>query len=138
VSYFATISGIDLGDAHVDGLAFVPADQAQVFVRDLAPKIAALDGEPVYFCDDSRTGSSSDFVGGAQDFAADRGSLDGHPMLQLLALCDRAGGVLRIWWAHDQPNDFQRVVLCKSSSEVMLFVLDQSNPTSWNVRLAPS
>jgi hypothetical protein len=137
VSYFATVSGVNLGGAHVDGLTFVPADQAQDYIRDLVPKIAALDGEPVFFCDDKKTGTSSDFVGAAEDFAFERGTLDGHAMLQLLALCERTRAVLRIWWAQDGPDDFQRVVACKTASEAVQFMLAATNPMGWHVRLAP-
>jgi hypothetical protein len=137
MSFFATVSGVDLSAAHVEGLKFVPATEAQDYIRDLVPKIAAADGQPVFFCDDTRTWTSSDFVGGAEDFAASHGTLDGHPMLDLLALCERTGAVLRIWWAHDNPDDFDRVVSCKSVKEAVQFMLDQTNPIGWHVRLAP-
>ncbi len=59
MSYFATVSGADLSSATVPGLSFVPAQRAQRYVRELASQIGALDGQPVFFCDDGRTGTSS-------------------------------------------------------------------------------
>ena len=54
MSYFATISGAKLEGDQIDGLRLVPALAAQEYVRTRVPAIAALDGEPVYFCDDTR------------------------------------------------------------------------------------
>jgi hypothetical protein len=137
MSYFATISGRDLSNARIHSFSIVPAEQAQDYVRRLVPRLAALDGEPVYFCDDTATGTSHDFIGGAQDHTAEHGTLAGHPMTQLLDLCDRTGAVLRIWLARDGPSDFEDVVSCKSTSEAARLMLEKQAAGFWNFRIAP-
>jgi len=137
LSYFATISGANLEGAQVDGLAFVPAISAQDYVRNLVPAIAALDGEPVYLCDDTTTGTSDDFIGSAQDQATEFGSLEDHPMVRLLALCEQKKAVLRIWYPHSSPTDFERAVSCRSALEAVSLMIEQGYAGHWYFRVAP-
>ena len=137
MSYFATVSGADLAGAQVDGLLLTPASKAQSYVRDLAPAIASLDGEPVYFCDDTTTGTSDDFIGSALDQVAALGTLEGHPILQLLALCQRENAVLRIWYPRSRVTDFERAISCNSVAEASRLMVEQGYAGHWYFRVAP-
>ena len=137
MSYFATAAGVDLEGAQVDGLAFTRVADAQLYVARLAPKIARADGEPVYLCDDMHTGTSDDFVASAVTFAAENGTLNQHPILELLSMCHRTGAVLRVWWANDEAMAFEHVQSFTSIPQAVQFMLNVSNPTGWNFRYAP-
>jgi hypothetical protein len=135
MSYFATIAGPHVGDVSIDGVTLIEPAKAQEYVRQRIPAIASLDGEPVYFCDDNVTGTSDDFIGDAKNYALEHRTLTGHPIMQLLWLCDRTGAVLRIWNAGS--FDFRDVVSCKNASEAaQMMVVDQRN-SHWHVRVAP-
>jgi hypothetical protein len=137
MSYFATVSGAILDGERVDTLTLVPADQAQDYVRERISDIASFDGEPVYFCDDNATGTSDDFIGSAIEYAAEHGTLDGHPMLQLLKLCERTKAVLRIWYPREKATDFQRAVSCSGAMEASRLMVKQLYSGHWYFRVAP-
>ena len=137
MSYFATVSGPRASAIQVRGLRLVPVRDAQSYVRGLEEHLSASDGTPVYLCDDGTTGTSHDFVGGAEDYAAEHGTLIGHPMLDLLDICEKNGVVLRIWWADDRSDAPDRVITCKTAAEASANMLDPGNPRGWHVRLVP-
>ena len=58
MSYFATISGVDLNMLHIAGVSFTPSNQAQDYLRTLAVELGDLDGLPVYLIDDGVTDTS--------------------------------------------------------------------------------
>src|SRR5262245_21320283 len=117
MSYFATLSGADLSAERVPGLVFTPVFEAQEYVRKLAAAIAALDGSPVYLCDDGRSRISHDFICDAEDFVRKKQMLAGSPLEPLLEICDRRGAVLRVWWPDNTPNAYTKTVNARNRTE---------------------
>ena len=134
MSHFATLSGADVSAERVPGLVFVPASEAQEYVRKLAPAIAGLDGAPVFFCDDRTTWTSHGFICDAEDFVRENETLAGSPLEPLLDLCDRRGAVLRVWWANDGPNDYEQTERARNRTELLHLLLTQPTCPAWRIR----
>jgi hypothetical protein len=134
MSSFATISGADVSEERVPGLVFTLASEAQEYVRKLSPAIAALDGAPVFLCDDGRSWTSHDFICDAEDFVRENETLAGSPLEPLLDLCERRGAVLRVWWADNDPNDYEQVARARDRSELLHLLLTQPACPGWRIR----
>jgi hypothetical protein len=133
MSHFATLSGADLSAERVPTLVFTPASEAQDYIRKLVAEIAALDGSPVYLCDDGTTGTSHDFIGDAQDFVWNNRTLAGSPLEPLLDVCDRRGAVLRLWEADDTPTAHTKIVNAPNRTALLRILMRQPGP-GWHVR----
>jgi hypothetical protein len=120
----------------IDGVRFVPISKAQKYVKQLASELSALDGSPVYFCDDGSSGTSSAIVDDTETKAEEDSSLDGTPILALLNLCDRSGAVLRVWWAGGDSDAYRNVTECKTIAEATDLIVGQAF-RSWVLRYAP-
>ena len=135
MSYFATISGVDLNTLHIAGVSFTPANQTQDYVRRLAGELGDLDGLPVYLVDDGVTGTSHEIIGEAIEVAYSNGDLLGTRVGAVLQLCEKTGGVFRVWDAGaidaQWPSQTHR---CGTLADALGQLL--SDPIQWEIRFA--
>ena len=106
VSYFMTISGA-LPKHAFPSLEFVPISDSQI--ANLAPEFFVMDGTPLWFVHDGETGTSHDFVCGAQNHFNEHGTLSGTMLLQLMQACVEADCGFRIWYASDKPESHREL-----------------------------
>src|SRR5260221_10383740 len=119
MSYFVVISGENAASVGATEGHLVPISEAQSYVANLAPKIAAIDGSPSFFWDDNETGTSHELV-----CAAERGLFEEHPLEasalgHLLKSCESHNVAARIWWADNRPDAFLQVPKISSTAEAL-------------------
>jgi hypothetical protein len=113
MSYFVVISGEGCCALPIARGIIVPIETAQDYVSSLAGLLTAIDGQPLFFWDDGKTGTSHEIVCEAESEA--QMMLCGFEILQACAFSkvltdsDRLGCRIRVWWANNDPEAFLRV-----------------------------
>jgi hypothetical protein len=117
MSYMMTVSGV-LPPQSFAPIEFLPISKGQNYIAALETELSLADGTPLWFAHDGRTGTSHDFVSGAQCHYFEHNTIDGTLLLRLLEALANAGCVFRIWWASDQTSHYQNLASFNSIQEL--------------------
>lgn len=120
-----TISGTPPKSSGLEPIEFVPADNAQQYIRNIADILSEIDGGPLFLVHDGKTGTSHNFIVVAVNYFNLNGSLKKTRLFMLIEACVISGNVFRIWYASDEVNIYQKVTECFSLSQVMLALEQQ-------------
>ena len=117
MSYMMTVSG-ELPARAFAPIEFLPISKGQKYIADLEAELSQADGTPLWFVHDGRTGTSHDFVSGAQNHYSEHDTIEGTLLLRLLESLADAGCVFRVWWAGDQTSCYRDLTTFKSTQEL--------------------
>jgi len=134
MSYFAVISGKNAKSVSVREGHLVPLSESQPYIANLTDALAERDGTPALLWDDGETGTSNDVICAAEEDLWEERGLESSALWQLLVNCDRSAVSVRVWWANNDPNAFQRVDIATSASEVLALILRQMDGSSGGPR----
>lgn len=136
MSQFITSAGKELPPKSYGAIRLIPAEQAQAYVSRLVPALKEQDGENVYFIDDGSSGTSDEIFTEVDEAIAERGSIEGTLLADVLMDLHAAGHTVRIWCARSGLDDYKDVVECDDIVELKE-VLSWQGPT-YHARLAAS
>ncbi len=114
-----TISGTPPKSLGLEPIEFVPADNAQQYIRNIVDALSKTDGDPLFLAHDGKTGTSHNFIVDAVNSFNLNGSLKGTRLLMLIEACVVSCNVFRIWWASDETNAYQKIIECSSLSQII-------------------
>jgi len=126
MSYFIVISGKSSESVQTAEGRLVPISQAQPYVALLASRIAAMDGNPSFFWDDGKTGTSDELVCAAEDEALEGRPIEASGLGRAIKSCEQHHVSARIWWATNEPDAFMKVSVLSSSAEALAMLQQQS------------
>lgn len=139
MSYFATLSGVQLDESAIYGVRLVPAHEAYRYMSELADQIAALDGSPVYLCDDGVSGTSHEIVCDAIDVGQAGADISATLIVAILRFCEKVGCTFRVWDAGaTEPGWPAETQTFATIAEAVAPLSADKYPNPWEVRFVPS
>ena len=108
MSYFMMVTGDISNVRRIEGLNFVPANDAQEYIAKIIKQFSAEEAAKTFFIDDGSL-TSHDLVNEVQEPL-----ILGHPfeetrLARLLEDCFKLNCKIRIWWANNDPDAFRKV-----------------------------
>src|ERR1700694_2820788 len=125
MSYFIVISGKLATSVEVASGQLLPLSDAQSYVANLGPKIAALDGSPSFFWADGKTGTSHELVSAVEEDLFEKSPLEASALAQLIKSCESHQASARVWWATNDLDAFAKVAETRSASEALALLHNQ-------------
>ena len=109
MSYFITSAGTQIKLPPNASFKLTPLKDAQKYLQKLAPTLTIIDGSPLFFVDDLKTGTSHDIVCDAQIALNQGGKFSETLLHSILKMLLESGHIIRIWYADDTADAHLRL-----------------------------
>jgi len=129
MSYFMTAAGPGCKLRTAEPAELLPVEQAQDYVRELAPKLIEMDGSPLYLVHDGESGTSHDVVRPGRNRVFSDKSAEETLFASVVRDLLTSGHTIRVW---DAGSASDREVL---SMELMEFPSAGQMLVTWAHRL---